>query len=87
MYKALFTFWVLGVVIIGGISYASFERPQSLVLEQVVSNDLLKALCITDSGDAETFWIRRPSFEGFSASDVADMEEAYVASFCQAQGY
>ena len=65
----------------GMFLYGSFPRTQTdyMTLQPA---ELTRVLCVFESGDADTYYIPIPRLEGFSLEDKADLEEAWVQSYC-----
>lgn len=65
--------------------YGKFPRTER-TYDNMQPTELHSVTCISDYGDAQSFLISMPSFEGFTAEDIHDLEESYSQGFCDSVG-
>ena len=61
--------------------YGNASRPAADYLSLQPAK-LHQVLCISDTGDATTYHIPMPSFEGFTEEDTFDLVESYAQGYC-----
>jgi len=81
MVKAIVVVILVVSFICGMYAWGTYPR-EAKTYENMQPTTTHRVLCITDSGDATTYHIMMPSFEGFSDEVVYDLKKSYEQGFC-----
>ena len=79
--KTTFVVATLVSLIVSTFIYGTSPR-ETRTYENMQPTELHTVLCIFDNGEADTYHIVMPSFEGFTTEDVTDLENSYAQGFC-----
>ncbi len=81
MRNAIIAVTVVVVVLLGMLYWGLYPRHTD-AYNGVPTQELHEILCVSENGEAGTYNITMPSFEGFTAVETKELQEQYAEDFC-----